>query len=67
MARAKRATASARSRSSLKVCPVCKGKRLKPEALRVFLKSKKDKTLGKSIVDFTNMSIREAKDFCRHY
>jgi excinuclease ABC subunit A len=44
-------------------CPVCEGKRLRPEALRVFLKSKKDKTLGKSIVDFTNMSIREAKDF----
>ncbi len=45
------------------ICPVCEGKRLRPEALRVFLKSKKDKTLGKSIVDFTNMSIREAKDF----
>jgi excinuclease ABC subunit A len=44
-------------------CPVCEGKRLRPEALRVFLKSKKDKTLGKSIVDFTSMSIREAKDF----
>ncbi|MSU74559.1 excinuclease ABC subunit A [Candidatus Kaiserbacteria bacterium] len=44
-------------------CPVCEGKRLRPEALRVFLKSKKDKTLGSSIVDFTNMSIREAKDF----
>ncbi|MFA6408037.1 MAG: excinuclease ABC subunit UvrA [Candidatus Paceibacterota bacterium] len=44
-------------------CPTCEGKRLRPEALRVFLKSKKDKTLGKSIVDFTNMSIREAKDF----
>jgi excinuclease ABC subunit A len=55
---------------SEKVCPVCEGKRLRPEALRVFLKSKKDKTLpagrqdlGKSIVDFTNMSIREAKEF----
>ena len=45
------------------ICPVCEGKRLRPEALRVYLKSKKDKTLGKSIVDFTNMSIREAKDF----
>ncbi|MDP2655077.1 MAG: ABC-ATPase UvrA, partial [bacterium] len=45
------------------VCPVCLGKRLRPEALRVYLKSKKDKTLGKSIVDFTNMSIREAKEF----
>ena len=45
------------------VCPVCEGKRLRPEALRVYLKSKKDKTLGKSIVDFTDFSIREAKDF----
>ena len=44
-------------------CPVCEGKRLRPEALRVYLKGKKDKTLGKNIVDFTNMSIREAKDF----
>ncbi len=44
-------------------CPVCEGKRLRPEALRVYLKSKKDKTLGKNIVDFTNMSIREAKEF----
>jgi len=48
---------------SEELCPVCEGKRLRSEALRVFLKSKKDKTLGKSIVDFTNMSIREAKDF----
>ena len=48
---------------SEEVCPVCEGRRLRPEALRVFLKSKKDKTLGKSIVDFTNMSIREAKEF----
>ncbi|MFA5998057.1 MAG: excinuclease ABC subunit UvrA [Candidatus Paceibacterota bacterium] len=48
---------------SEEVCPVCEGKRLRPEALRVYLKSKKDKTLGKSIVDFTNMSIREAKEF----
>jgi excinuclease ABC subunit A len=48
---------------SEKVCSLCEGKRLRPEALRVFLKSKKDKTLGKSIVDFTNMSIKEAKDF----
>ncbi len=45
------------------VCAVCEGKRLRPEALRVYLKSKKDKTLGKSIVDFTDFSIREAKDF----
>lgn len=48
---------------SEEICPVCVGKRLRPEALRVFLKSKKDKTLGKSIVDFTNFSIKEAKDF----
>lgn len=44
-------------------CPKCEGRRLRPESLRVYLKSAKDKTLGKSIVDFTNMSIREAKDF----
>ena len=66
---------------SEEVCPVCEGKRLRPEALRVYLKSnptshksskgqEKDKTLpagrqglGKSIVDFTDMSIREAKEF----
>lgn len=45
------------------VCPVCEGKRLRPEALRVYLKGKKDKTLGKNVVDFTNFSIREAKEF----
>ncbi len=57
---------------SEKACPACEGKRLRQEALRVFLKStkheapsaKKSKNpLGTSIVDFTNMSIREAKDF----
>ncbi|MCX6790042.1 MAG: excinuclease ABC subunit UvrA [Candidatus Kaiserbacteria bacterium] len=40
---------------SEEICPLCEGKRLRPEALRVYLKSKKDKTLGKSIVDFTNI------------
>jgi len=45
------------------ICPVCEGKRLRPEALRVYIKSEKDKTLGKNIVDFTNFSIREAKEF----
>ena len=61
------------------VCPVCEGKRLRPEALRVFLKStgvgglrksssesgltKSKHGLGVNIVDFTNMSIREAKEF----
>lgn len=44
-------------------CKVCEGKRLRPEALRVYLKSKKDKTLGKNVVDITNMSISEAKEF----
>ncbi len=67
------------------VCPVCNGLRLRPEALRVYLKGKNsgvkskgaksaDKTaadeknadnngLGKNIVDFTGLSIREAKEF----
>lgn len=45
------------------VCPVCAGKRLRPEALRVYLKGKKDKTLGKNIVDFTSLSIKDAKEF----
>ena len=57
---------------SEEVCPVCEGKRLRPEALRVYLKGaslptlsvgKQDSSLGVNIVDFTNMSIREAKDF----
>jgi excinuclease ABC subunit A len=45
------------------ICTVCEGKRLRPEALRVYLKSRKDKTLGKNVVDITNMSIAEAKEF----
>ncbi len=45
------------------ICPVCDGKRLRPESLRVYLKDKKDKTLGKNIVNVTHMSIKEAKDF----
>ncbi len=51
-------------------CPVCNGLRLRPEALRVYLKGKNsgkkssdNNGLGKNIVDFTNLSIREAKDF----
>ncbi|KND51869.1 MAG: excinuclease ABC subunit A [Parcubacteria bacterium C7867-001] len=44
-------------------CPVCEGKRLRPEALRVYLKDKKDKTLGKNIVEVAGLSIKEAKDF----
>jgi excinuclease ABC subunit A len=53
------------------ICPVCSGKRLRPEALRVYLASSKkfkdakldNNGLGKSIVDFTALSIQEAKDF----
>ena len=40
----------------VKVCPVCEGKRLKPEALAV-------KVAGKSIDDIVKMSIKEAKKF----
>lgn len=48
---------------SEKVCPVCEGKRLRPEALRVYLKSGNEKGLGKNIVDVVNMSIADAKQF----
>jgi len=42
-------------------CPACKGARLRPEALRVYLGGgPKD---GKNVVDFTNMSVNEASDF----
>lgn len=52
-------------------CPVCEGKRLRPEALRVYLSTKKkmptdtDKLtdVGTNVVDFVDMSIREAKEF----
>lgn len=40
----------------VKVCPTCKGKRLKPEFLAVTIKEK-------SIVDVANMSIDEAAEF----
>lgn len=56
-----------------KPCPVCNGKRLRPEALRVYLmssyrtkeraKANDGRDLGMNIVDFTNLSIREARDF----
>lgn len=53
------------------VCPVCEGKRLRPEALRVYLSTKKKMAsnpdeltdVGTNIVDFVGMSIREAKEF----
>lgn len=48
-------------------CPVCEGKRLRPETLRVYLKAGNKKAnatdLGSNIVDFTSLSIRDAKDF----
>ncbi len=44
-------------------CTVCRGARLRPEALRVYLHGKDKSTLGKNIVDFTNMTIREAFNF----
>ena len=52
---------------SSEICPVCEGKRLRPEALRVLLTGKKNPKnnngLGINVVDFTNFSIKEAKDF----
>ncbi len=46
-----------------KVCPECEGKRLRKEALRVYMKGAGPEKLGKSIVDFTSMSIKDAKVF----
>ena len=61
------------------VCPVCLGKRLRPEALRVYLRgdgieglhksligaglTKSQHGLGLNIVDFVNLSIADAKAF----
>lgn len=44
-------------------CPVCKGARLRPEALRVYLKAEDSKGLGKNIVDFTSLTVGEATEF----
>lgn len=44
-------------------CPTCRGARLRPEALRVYLKSAGVPGLGKNIVDFTAMTIKEAYAF----
>lgn len=44
-------------------CPACRGARLRPEALRVYLGGDGEKTLGKNIVDFTSMTVNEAADF----
>lgn len=43
-------------------CPACRGARLRPEALRVYLGGS-GKDLGKNIVDFTNLTVQEAADF----
>ncbi len=44
-------------------CASCKGARLRPEALRVYLGGDGKMNLGKNIVDFTNMTIAEAAEF----
>lgn len=43
-------------------CPSCNGARLRPEALRVYLGGD-DSHLGKNIVDFTDLTVKEAADF----
>jgi len=43
-------------------CSACKGARLRPEALRVYLGGD-SKSLGKNIVDFTAMTVKEAAEF----
>lgn len=42
-------------------CLACKGARLRPEALRVYLGG--DPKTGKNIVDFTSLSVKDAADF----
>lgn len=44
-------------------CTVCKGARLRPEALRVYLGGDGKKDLGVNIVAFTAMTVGEATDF----
>lgn len=44
------------------VCPACNGARLRPEALRVYLGGD-GKQLGKNVVDFTSMTVKEASEF----
>jgi excinuclease ABC subunit A len=43
-------------------CPVCRGARLRPEALRVYLGGTTN-ALGINIVQFTEMTVRQAADF----
>jgi len=45
------------------VCPVCKGARLRPEAMRVYLGGDGKKDLGTNIVGFTAMTVKEATKF----
>ncbi len=47
---------------NLDICPTCTGKRLRPEALRVFLGGT-GTHLGKNIVELTRLSITDAKVF----
>lgn len=44
-------------------CPVCKGARLRPEALRVYLGGDGKKDLGINIVAFTGMTVKQASEF----
>jgi len=44
-------------------CPVCKGARLRPEAMRVYLGGDGVKNLGMNIVGFTALTVKEATDF----
>lgn len=44
-------------------CPVCKGARLRPEALRVYLGGDGKTSLGMNIVGFTALTVKEATDF----
>lgn len=44
-------------------CPVCKGARLRPEALRVYLGGNGKTDLGLNIVGFTAMTVQEAITF----
>ncbi|MCD5381186.1 MAG: excinuclease ABC subunit UvrA, partial [Candidatus Pacebacteria bacterium] len=44
-------------------CEACKGARLRPEALRVYLGGDGKKNMGTNIVDFTRMTVGEAADF----
>jgi excinuclease ABC subunit A len=44
-------------------CTVCKGSRLRKEALRIYLGGDGKKNLGLNIVDFTNLTVTEAANF----